>query len=57
MNEWIDELQGWNGKKKGELIEESKEDEYTLNMIDLWKMTICLTRLYFHGKKNIIKFL
>ena len=54
----MDELQGLNGKKKGELIEESKEEEYNLNAIDLWKKTICLThRLYSHGEKNTIKFL
>ena len=58
MNGWIDELQGLNGMKKGELVEESKEDEYTLYVIDLWKKTIYLThRLYSHGEKNIIKFL
>ena len=33
----MNELQGLNGMKKGELIEESKEDEYTLYVIDLWK--------------------
>ena len=50
LNEWMDELQRLNGMKKGELIEESKEDEYTLYVIDLWKKTICLThRLYSHG--------
>ena len=44
--------------KKDELIEESKEEEYNLNGIDLWKKTICLThRLYSHGDKKIIKFL
>ena len=58
MNEWINELQELNGKKKGELNEESKEDEYTLYVIDLWKKTIYLThRLYSHGEKNTIKFL
>ena len=58
MDEWINELQELNGKKKGELIEESKEDEYTLYVIDLWKKTICLTHhLYSHGEKNTIKFL
>ena len=47
-----------NGKKKGELIEESKEDEYTLYVIDLWKKTTCLThRLYSHGEKNTIQLL
>ena len=52
----MDELQRLNGMKKGELIEESKEDEYTLYVIDLWKKTICLThRLYSHGEKNALK--
>ena len=47
----MDELQGLNGKKKGELIEEStEEEEYSLYVIDLWKKTICLShRLYSHG--------
>ena len=36
----MNELQGLNGMKKCELIEESKEDEYILYGIDLWKMTI-----------------
>ena len=58
MNEWMDELQRLNGMKKGELIEESKEDEYTLYVIDLWKKTIFLThRLYSNGEKKAIKFL
>ena len=44
--------------KKGDLIEESKEEKYTLYVIDLWKKTICLTiHLYFHEEKNTIKFL
>ena len=54
----MNELQRLNGMKKDELIEESKEEEYTLYVIDLWKKTICLThRLYSHGEKNTIKFL
>ena len=54
----MNELQGLNGMMKGELIEESKEDEYILYVIDLWKKTICLThRRYSHGEKNTIKFL
>ena len=55
MNVWMNELQGLNGKMKGELIEESKEDEYTLYVINLWKNTICLIhRLYSNGEKNTI---
>ena len=51
----MDELRGLNGKKKGELVEESKEDEYTLYVINLWKNTICLIhRLYSNGEKNTI---
>ena len=59
MDEWMNELQGLNRMKKGELIEEStEEEEYSLYVIDLWKKTTCLThRLYSHGKKNTIKFL
>ena len=49
-------LQWLNGMKKGELIEESKEEEYTLYVIDLWKKTICIIhRLYSNGEKNTIK--
>ena len=44
--------------KKGELIEESQKEEYTLYVIDLWKKTTCLThRLYSNGEKNTIQLL
>ena len=56
LNGWMDEFQGLNEMKKGELIEESQKEEYTLYVIDLWKKTICLTyRLYSNGEKNTIK--
>ena len=54
----MDELQGLNGKKKGELIEESKEEEYILYMINLWKKASTLShRLYSCGEQDTNKFL
>ena len=44
---WMEKLQGLNGKKKSELVEESQKEEYALYVYDLWKNASTLAhRLY-----------
>ena len=54
----MEKLQGLNGKKKSELVEESQKEEYALNVYDLWKKATTLThRLYSRGEQDTNKFL
>ena len=54
----MDELQGLNGMKKGELIEESVFENYISYVIDLWKKASTLShRLYSRGEQDTNKFL
>ena len=54
----MDKLQGLNGKKKSELVEESQKEEYALYVYDLWKNASTLThRLYSRGEQNPILFI
>ena len=50
---------GWmNGMKKGELVEESQKEEYTLYVYDLWKKASTLShRLYSRGEQDTNKFI
>ena len=41
---WMDKLQGLNGIKKSELVEESQKEEYALYVYDLWKNASTLPR-------------
>ena len=55
---WMEKLQGLNGKKKSELVEESQNEEYALYVYDLWKNATTLThRLYSRGEQDTNKFL
>ena len=55
---WMEKLQGLNGKKKSELVEESQKEEYALYVYDLWKKASTLThRLYSRGEQDTNKFL
>ena len=54
----MDKLQGLNGIKKSELVEESQKEEYALYVYDLWKKASTLThRLYSRGEQDTNKFL
>ena len=55
---WMEKLQGLNGIKKSELVEESQKEEYALYVYDLWKNATTLThRLYSRGEQDTNKFL
>ena len=54
----MDKLQGLNGIKKSELVEESQKEEYALYVYDLWKKASTLThRIYSRGEQDTNKFL
>ena len=55
---WIDKLQGIEGVDKSKLIEESREENYTSYVYDLWKKATSLAhRVYSHGEKDTMMFL
>ena len=54
---WMEKLQGLNGIKKSELVEESQKEEYALYVYDLWKKASTLShRLYSCGEQDTIMF-
>ena len=55
---WIDKLQGIEGVDKSKLIDESREENYTSYVYDLWKKATSLAhRVYSHGEKDTMMFL
>ena len=53
---WMDKLQGLKGRKKSELVEESRSEEYTSYVYDLWKKATCLTHRDYSRGENSLKF-